>query len=359
MKKVFKLVCVLALVLAAGCSSKGNSDFDPIEAYGCDVLNVYNWGEYIGEDVLYNFENKYNVKVNYSMFDSNEQMYTSLLGGNAYDILVPSDYMIERLIEEDRLQKLDHSKLTVLDLLAEGVQHLPYDPDNTYSVPYFWGSVGIIYNKNIVDPAKIEKMGWDILKDTEYAGNIFMYDSERDSFMVALKALGYSMNTENEDEIEEAYQWLLELHQTMKPGYVTDEVNDAMINEEKAMAVVYSGAAAYIISENENMAYYSPDQGTNIWSDAMVIPANANCAALAHEFINFSLSYDSAKDSSLTVGYTSANQEVLDDLSKQGGEYEGNEAYLPRAGYEKDEVFEHNEVLKKKLSELWIKIKVS
>ncbi len=359
MNKGFKILAAGLLLLSAGCSSNGStSDVDPIETYGCDVINVYNWGEYIGEDVVSNFEKTYNVRVNYSMFDSNEEMYTTLLGGNAYDILVPSDYMIERLIEEDMLQPLDKDKITVWDDLAEGVLNKPYDPDNTYSVPYFWGSVGILYDTTKVDPAKVEEMGWDILRDTEYAGDIFMYDSERDSFMVALKALGYSMNTENDAEIEEAYQWLLELHQTMDPAYVTDEVNDAMINSEKALAVVYSGAATYIISENPDMAYYEPKQGTNLWNDAMVIPTNANCPALAHEFINFALSHESMMDSSLTVGYTSSIQSVLDELGSEGGDFYGNEAYSPRTGYELDEVFTHNEVLKRKLSELWIRVKV-
>lgn len=360
MKKLLKFVlCGLMVFSAAGCGSKKSSDVDPIAVYGCDVLNVYNWGEYIGEDVISNFEDAYNVRVNYSMFDSNEEMYTTLLGGNAYDILIPSDYMIERLIQENLLQPLDKDKITIFDDLSEGVLNKPYDPDNTYSVPYFWGTVGILYDTTKVDAAKVESMGWDILRDTEYAGDIFMYDSERDSFMVAFKALGYSMNAESDEEIEEAYQWLLELHKTMNPSYVTDEVNDAMINAEKALAVVYSGAAAYIISENPDMAYYEPSQGTNVWTDAMVIPANAKCPALAHEFINFALSYDSMVDSTLTVGYTSSIQSVVDDMGSAGGDFEGNEAYFPRSGYEKDEVFTHNEVLKRKLSELWIKIKMS
>ncbi|MCF0109723.1 MAG: ABC transporter substrate-binding protein [Erysipelotrichaceae bacterium] len=364
MKKIIKLILVGAVLLASGCSAKetttATSDKkDAQEMYGCNVINVYNWGEYIGEDVISNFEEEYNARVNYSLFDSNEEMYTTLLGGNAYDILVPSDYMIERLIQEDMIQPLDKEALSVMDKLDPTVVGLPYDPENTYSVPYFWGSVGIVYNKNLVTKEELDEKGWNILKDTKYAGNIYMYDSERDSFMVALKALGYSMNTEDEAEIQEAYEWLVELHQTMNPGYLTDEVNDAMINEERAMAVVYSGAAAYIMSENENMGYYEPLQGTNIWTDGFVIPSNAKCPGLAHEFINFALSDESMEDSSITVGYTSANKAVADKMVSEGEYFEGNSAYTPRSGYEKDEVFKHNEVLKKKLSELWIKVKVN
>ena len=362
MKKIVLLLSVLALSLTlGGCQSSEKSDFDPVAVYGCDTINVYNWGEYIGEDVIYNFEKDFNAKVNYSLFDSNEIMYTKLIGGNQYDVLVPSDYMIERLIAENALQPLDQTILTNLNVLDERVISLrdAYDDGGVYSVPYFWGSVGLLYNKNIVSEEEIDELGWDILKDTKYAGQIFMYDSERDSFMVALKALGYSMNTENEDEINEAYEWLMAVQQTMDPAYVTDEVNDAMINEEKAIAVVYSGAAAYIMSENENMAFAMPKQGTNVWSDAMVIPADAKCPGLANEFINYMISYDSAMDSSVTVGYTSSNKQVLEELTAEDGYYANNGAYLPDISNPKNEVFKHNEVLKKKLSELWIKVKVS
>ena len=286
-------------------------------------------------------------------------MYTKLQGGDSYDVLVPSDYMIERLINEDMLQELDHSKLPNLANLADGVKNLDYDPDNTYSAPYFWGTVGIVYNHNNVDPAKVEAEGWDILLDTEYAGHIYMYDSERDAFMTALKALGYSMNTESEDEINAAYEWLLQLNNTMQPVYVTDEVIDGMANGNKDIAVVYSGDATYILDQNPDMSYWMPTEGTNLWSDAMVIPKNAENPALAHEFINYVLTYDASYSNSEYVGYASSNQEVLDALSGPGGTYENNEAYLPRSGYEKDEVFHDNETIRRMLSELWIKVKAT
>ena len=284
-------------------------------------------------------------------------MYTKLQAGDSYDILVPSDYMIERLIKENALQELDLELIPNISNLAEQVRNMPYDPENTYSVPYFWGSVGIVYNKNNVDQADLEAEGWNILKDTKYAGKIYMYDSERDAFMVAFKALGYSMNTQNEDEIQAAYQWLMEQRQTMDPIYVIDEVIDGMMNGNKDMAVVYSGDAATILSENEDMGFFMPTEGTNMWSDCMVIPANAENPKLAHEFINYILSYDASLDNSETVGYASSNQEVLDELSGEGGLFEGNEAYLPRDGYDKDEVFNDNQVLKERLTELWIKVK--
>lgn len=357
MKKVVA-VLLTAMLLLTGCGGGGAaSGEDAVEKYGSDTLKVYNWGEYIGENVISNFEKEFGVKVVYEVFDSNEMMYTKLQAGDSYDVLVPSDYMIERLIKEDMVQELDLSLIPNISNLADGVKNLPYDPDNTYSVPYFWGSVGIVYNQNNVDLADLEAEGYSILKDTKYAGKIYMYDSERDSFMVAFKALGYSMNTQNEDEIQAAYEWLLEQRQTMDPAYVADEVIDGMINGNKDMAVVYSGDAATILAENDDMRFFMPNEGTNLWSDAMVIPANAENPKLAHEFINYILSYDASLDNSETVGYASSNQEVLDELSSEGGYFEGNEAYLPRDGYDKDEVFEDNQVLKERLTQLWIKVK--
>lgn len=357
MKRLIAVV-VTAMLLLTGCGGNGSAGSeDAVEKYGSDTLKVYNWGEYIGENVISDFQKEFGVKVIYEVFDSNEMMYTKLQAGDAYDVLVPSDYMIERLMKENMIQKLDLSLIPNISNLANGVKNLPYDPDNAYSVPYFWGSVGIVYNQNNVDLADLEAEGYNILKDTKYKGRIYMYDSERDSFMVAFKALGYSMNTQDEQEIQAAYEWLLEQRKTMDPAYVADEVIDGMINGNKDMAVVYSGDAATILTENEDMRFYLPKEGTNLWSDAMVIPTNAENPKLAHEFINYILTYDASYDNSETVGYASPNQEVLDALSGEGGYFEGNEAYLPREGYAQDEVFEDNQILKEQLTQLWIKVK--
>ncbi|MGM9916329.1 extracellular solute-binding protein [Anaerotignum sp.] len=353
------LAGIIALSVLGIIGFGGNSEMDAVAKYGSDTLKLYNWGEYMGEDLISNFEKEFGVKVITEYFDSNEMMYTKLQAGDSYDVLVPSDYMIQRMMNDGMLQELDHSLLPNLSELAEGVQNLPYDPDNSYSVPYFWGSVGIVYNHNNVDPAVVEAQGYEILRNTDYKGRIYVYDSERDSFMMALKALGYSMNTENEAEIQEAYEWLLDMNNTMAPIYVTDEVIDGMINGSKDIAVVYSGDATTILEENEDMSFWMPKEGTNLWSDAMVIPANAENPLLAHEFINYVLTYEASMSNSEYVGYTSSNQEVLDELSGEDGLYAENEAYVPRAGYEKDEVFEDNPVLKKTLAELWIKVKAA
>lgn len=340
-------------------AKKSTNPEDAIALYGSDTLKVYNWGEYIDPEVNTAFEEQFGVKVIYDTFDSNELMYTKLQGGESYDVLVPSDYMIERLIQEDKLQPLDTHVITNVTSLAEGVKGLSYDPDNTYSVPYYWGTVGIVYNKNKVSLEDLEKEGYNILKDEKYKGQLYLYDSERDSFMIALKALGYSMNTEDEQELQEAYAWLREVVQTMDPEIVTDEVIDAMINGNKDMAIVYSGDAAYILSENEDMGYFMPAEGTNLWSDAMVIPANAKNPKLANEYINFILDYESSMANSLFVGYASSNGEVLETLSGIDGDFEGNDAYLPRVGYEHDEIFAYNDKTKKIISDLWTKVKIA
>ena len=350
-------IIIAATLLIASLSACGGSSSDAVEKYGSDTLKLYIWGEYLGQNVISDFEKQYGVKVIIEYFDSNEMMYTKLLAGDSYDILVPSDYMIERLINKDMLQELDHSLITGLENIAEGVQNLVFDPDNTFSVPYLWGSVGLVYNTKTVDPAEIAEQGYSILKNTDYKGRIYFYDSERDAFMVALKALGYSMNTDNEDEINEAYEWLIEMNDTMSPIYVTDEVIDGMMSGIKDIGIVYSGDATVILDENEDMDFITPSEGTNIWCDSMVIPANAKNPLLAHEFISFMLTYDAAYDNSETVGYASNNQQVLDEMSSDEGMYADNTAYLPRNGYEKDEVFRDNIVLQKKLSELWIKVK--
>ena len=205
------VLCAAAVGICAVNFGGGSSD-RPFEG---QTLHIYNWGEYTGENIIGDFEEETGATVVMENFDSNEQMYIKVANGESYDLLVPSDYMIQRLIEEDLLQKLDKSKLTCMDKLADAVKGLPYDPNNDYSVPYFWGTVGIVYDKTKVDIKDLEKEGFNIFLDTKYKGDIYLYDSERDSFMMALKALGYSMNTSNDKELNEAYEWLVKCVETM------------------------------------------------------------------------------------------------------------------------------------------------
>ncbi|OUN37715.1 ABC transporter substrate-binding protein [Massilimicrobiota sp. An80] len=354
MKKLLtSLLAVATMFTLTACGGDSNAD----KPYAGQELHLYNWGEYMGENFISGFEDLTGATVVVDYFDSNEAMYIKVANGEPYDILVPSDYMIERLIQEDLIQKLDKDKITCMDELVDAVKGLPYDPNNDYSIPYFWGTVGIVYDKTKVSEADLEKEGYNIFLDTKYKGDIYLYDSERDSFMMALKALGYSMNTKDEKELEEAYNWLVKCVETMEPEIVTDEIIDNMAQGRKALGLIYSGDAAYVMSENENMGFYMPETGTNLWSDAMVIPKNAENVELAHEFINYACSYEAAMDNSSFVGYTSANQEVMDELAN--GDYEGINAYVPRTGNDKDEVFEYDEATRKIISDYFSKVKIA
>ena len=352
------VLAILGGTVGAGIAQNRKSDA-AVEKYGSNVLKLYLPGEYLGENVISDFEKQFGVRVIVENFDSNEMMYTKLMAGDRYDVVIPSDYMIERLLKEDYLQPLDQSLIPNMENMDDAVRGMSYDPDNTWSIPYFWGSVGLVYNHENVDPAVVEAEGWEILRNTDYAGHIYIYDSERDSFMMAFKALGYSMNTDDPDEINDAYEWLLQMNNTMSPVYVTDEVIDGMMNGYKDIAVVYSGDAAVVLDENEDMSFYMPSQGTNIWCDAMVIPQNAENPKLAHEFINYMLTYEAAFDNTETVGYTSPNAEVFEEMTSSEDLYAENAAYLPRSGYENDELFHDNQILMRELSRLWIKVKAA
>ncbi len=330
------------------------------QPYAGQTLHVYNWGEYTGENIISGFEELTGAKVIMDNFDSNEQMYIKVANGDAYDVLVPSDYMIQRMMQEKMLQKLEpETRKECLSELTDAIKGLPYDPKNEYSIPYFWGTVGIVYDKTKVSKEDLENEGWNIFLDQKYKSDIYLYDSERDSFMMALKALGYSMNTTSEEELNQAYNWLVNCVQTMDPEIVTDEIIDNMAQARKALGLIYSGDAAYVMTENDKMGFYMPKSGTNLWSDAMVIPKNAKNPKLANEFVRYITSYDAAMDNSSYVGYTSPNKEVMEELGGKGGDYDGINAYTPRSGYDKDEVFQYDEATRKIIADLWSRVKVA
>mgnify|MGYP002765297589 FL=1 len=358
--KPWKWAVVGVVVVGLVASLFGLNKSAGSQPYAGQTLHVYNWGEYTGENIISGFEELTGAKVIMDNFDSNEQMYIKVANGDAYDVLVPSDYMIQRMMQEKMLQKLEpETRKECLGELVDAIKGLPYDPKNEYSIPYFWGTVGIVYDKTKVSEEDLEKDGWDIFLDQKFKGDIYLYDSERDSFMMALKALGYSMNTTSQDELNAAYNWLVQCVQTMDPEIVTDEIIDNMAQARKALGLIYSGDAAYVMSENENMGFYMPKSGTNLWSDAMVIPKNAKNPKLANEFIRYITSYDAAMDNSSYVGYTSPNKEVTEELGGKGGDYDGINAYTPRAGYDKDEVFQYDETTRKIIADLWSRVKVA
>ena len=358
--KPWKWAVVGVVVVGLVASLFGLNKSAGSQPYAGQTLHVYNWGEYTGENIISGFEELTGAKVIMDNFDSNEQMYIKVANGDAYDVLVPSDYMIQRMMQEKMLQKLEpETRKECLGELVDAIKGLPYDPKNEYSIPYFWGTVGIVYDKTKVSEEDLEKDGWDIFLDQKFKGDIYLYDSERDSFMMALKALGYSMNTTSQDELNAAYNWLIQCVQTMDPEIVTDEIIDNMAQARKALGLIYSGDAAYVMSENENMGFYMPTSGTNLWSDAMVIPKNAKNPKLANEFIRYITSYDAAMDNSSYVGYTSPNKEVTEELGGEGGDYDGINAYTPRSGYDKDEVFQYDEATRKIIADLWSRVKVA
>ena len=347
--------CVLAVVLLVFGMNREMST----APYAGQTLRIYMPGEYIGENVVPDFEELTGATVIMENFDSNEQMYIKVANGEAYDILIPSDYMIQRLMDEDYLQPIDVTELDYYEDLDEAVKGPAFDPNDEYSVSYFWGTVGIVYDKTKVSEEDLQEQGYGIFLNEKYKGDIYLYDSERDSFMMALKNLGYSMNTESEEELQDAYEWLVKCVETMEPEIVTDEIIDNMAQGRKALGLCYSGDATYIMYENEDMGFYMPEEGTNVWYDSMVIPKNAENVDLAYEFIDFISSYDYAYDNSSYVGYTSPNAAVAEALAAEGGDYEGINAYVPRVGYENDEVFFYNEETRKIIANMWSKVKIA
>lgn len=344
--KIVKIVLTSCLLLSVAWSIS--------TGVGKRTLRVYNWGQYIDKTVISSFEEEYDCRVIYETFDSNEIMYTKYMSGNSYDIMVPSEYMIERMIKEDLLQPLDKSLIPNFSNINEGIIGQSFDPSNNYWVPYFCGNVGILYDKTVVDEDDL-KEGWNILRNQKYKDQIYMYDSERDSFMVALKALGYSMNTTIEREINEAYNWLLDQRSEMNPVYVGDESIDTMISGVKAMAIMYSGDATTVMSENSNMGYYLPDEGTNYWFDGFVISKECKQTKLANQFINYMIDDNNAYKNTVEVGYLTANVNAANKAAQEI--YKGISAYKIRTE-QKDEIFAYqsNEV-KEKYNSRWTKVK--
>lgn len=273
-RRYLVLLSLLIPLLFAGCSSPST----------IETINVYNWGDYIDPSVIERFTQETGIKVNYETFDTNEAMYTKLKSGAVdYDVVFPSDYMIEKLISEDMLLPLNKANIPNFKYIESQFQDLAFDPKCNYSVPYMWGTVGILYNTTMVDEP-VES--WDILWNEKYKDSIIMQNSVRDTFAVALKRLGYSLNTTNAAEVEAAMQILIE-QKSLVSAYVIDEVKDKMIGNEAALAVIYSGEALYTKDLNEHLEYIVPKEGSNVWVDAMCIPKTSKHEEAAEKFINF------------------------------------------------------------------------
>lgn len=287
MKKIFSHL----VMLAAACSMFVFPLCSSSRAQGPVTINVYNWGQYIsdGTDGSMNINEAFTaatgIEVNYLTYDSNETMYTKLkTGGSSYDVIIPSDYMIARLIDEGMLAPLNFDNIPNYAYIDESYKNTAYDPDNLYSVPYTWGSVGVIYNTKYVDPADIGS--WDLLWNEKYAGKILMFDNPRDAFGIAEALLGYSFNTENEEELRAAADKLAEQHPLVQQ-YVMDQIFYAMEHEEAWVAPYYAGDYLLMAEENENLGFYFPEEGFNMFIDAMCIPASSDNKEAAEAYINF------------------------------------------------------------------------
>lgn len=356
MKKICFLVSVIVLfcLVFSGCTQqKENSDIV--------TLNVYNWGEYIDDEILdvnQLFEDETGIKINYKTFDSNESMYTLLSSGAAeYDVVFPSDYMVGKMIDEGLLAELDFSNIPNYQYIDETYKGLEYDPENKYSVPYTWGTVGIFYNKKYVDPTDLAD-GWGLLWNEKYKNRIYMFDNPRDSFAIALKKLGYSMNTENEDEIRAAYEELVKQKPIIQ-GYYMDQIFQKMINEEGWIAPYYSGDGSIMIygdDGNENIGFFSPEEGTNMFVDAMCITANTKHKKEAEQYINFLCRTDVAKANTEYIGYSTPHTaafKLLDEETINDPMF-----YPPASVLEKTEVFVTlNNAANTLQKRLWLKLK--
>jgi len=286
MKKLLALL-LCGAVCAATLTGCGSDNGDASGKTNNGKVYVYNWGEYIDPETITMFEEETGIKVIYDEYETNEIMYPKVEAGSSnYDLLCPSDYMIQKLIANDLIQEVNFDNMPNAKANI-GAQYYnqakEFDPENKYCVPYCWGTVGILYNKTMVDEPVTS---WSILWDEKYADNILMQDSVRDAFMVALKLNGYSMNTLNESELEIAKNALIE-QKPLVQAYVVDQVRDKMIGGEAALGVIYSGEAIYTQRENPDLEYVVPEEGTNVWIDGWVIPKNAQNKENAEKFIDF------------------------------------------------------------------------
>ncbi len=335
MKKT-KFIALLALMIAVtalstGCGGdKGGENGEVI---------VYNWGEYIDPDTIDMFEEETGIKVIYDEYETNEIMYPKVESGTSnYDVLCPSDYMIEKLIENDLLAEINFDNIPNKDNIGQQYydQSKSFDPENKYTVPYCFGTVGILYNKTMVDEP-IDS--WDVLWDEKYAGNILMQDSVRDAFMVSLKRLGYSMNSLDSAQLEQARDELI-AQKPLTQAYVVDQVRDKMIGDEAAIGVIYSGEAIYTQRENENLEYVVPKEGSNVWIDCWVIPKASKNKENAEAFINFMCRPDIALMNFDYITYSTPNdaaRDMIEDEAIRNSEI----AFPDLSQYENMETFKY------------------
>lgn len=345
------LVTLLCLFSLSGCSFFAGED-------GPDVLYVYNWGDYVDPETITEFEKETGIHVVLDTFDTNESMYPLVAAGaERYDVICPSDYMIQKMRENNLLQPLDYDKLpTARKYIGADFwkQSEEFDPGNKYSVPYCWGTVGIVYNRKMVhEPVD----SWSILWKDTYKNNIIMQDSARDSFMVALKRLGYSLNTTDPQQIKEARDLLI-AQKPLVQAYGIDDVKDKLVSGEAAMGVVFSGEALRMILANPDLSYVIPKEGTNLWIDSWVIPKNAEHVDNAHKFIDFMSRPDIALKNFEYLTYSTPNTAVPE--MEEDEDYKDNPVvFPPKEAYAHQETYHYlGEAGDKLYNDAWIQVKV-
>lgn len=307
MKKITVLLLALFLALPlAGCRAEETER----------TINVYNWGEYIDESILEEFEEETGIHVNYKTFASNEMLYSAIKGGgNNYDVIFPSDYMVARMQEEGMLRELDYSKIPNAANIDPRYLNPAYDPEQKYSIPYMWGTTGIIYNTTMVDEAPT---CWMDLFTTELKGQVLIFDNPRDCIGLSLKALGYSFNTTNKDEIAEAADLLIrQKEEGIVQAYVMDQIFDKMINNEAAIGTYYAGDYLTMVEENPDLAFVQPEEGSNLFVDAMCIPTCSKNYEDALAFINFMCRDDIVLRNCEETGYSSPSVTAMELMDEE------------------------------------------
>ena len=347
MRKIkFLALILISLLVLSSCKEKIKETDD--------VVYVYNWGEYMDESVLKSFEEDTGIKVIYEMFTQNEDMYMKLKeGGSNYDVIFPSDYMLEKLVEEDMVQKINTSNIPNMKNLGKEYLNMEYDPNQEYSIPYLWGTVGILYNSKLVTE-KVDS--WDILWNKKYDQKIIMMDSTRDSIGISLIRNGFSMNTRNLDELEIAKNDLIKQKPIVR-AYLVDEMKSQMVNEEAYLAPAYSGDAIDAMLENEDLRYSVPKEGTNLWFDTMAIPKNAKHVKNAEKFINYILEAENAAKIIDYIGYSSPNDEAVKLLDKEVQESEVSYPDLEKLG--NLEIFKNPSDINSVYTDIWAEVKAA
>jgi len=356
MKNLVKAIIAIAVVCAALMYLVNSLDKTSSQG-GTDILTVYNWGEYIDPALLKKFEKETGIQVIYETFDSNEAMITKVdQGGTNYDIAVPSEYTIEQMKQKDLLLPVDHSKIPNLKNIDEDFLDLDFDKKNEYSIPYFWGTVGIVYNPKMLKK-DLDFTSWDQLWDPSLKGEVLLVDSAREVMGMSLNSMNLSLNSTDSTELNKATDKLIKLSPNVK-AVIGDEVTQLMVNGDAPAALTWSGQAADMMYDNEDLTYSVPNEGSNLWFDNMVIPKTSKNVEGAHKFINFMLDPENAAQNADYVGYSTPNKAALKLLDP---EVIHDERYYPSAEVRKN-LHVYKDLGKEKIgeyNELFLKFKMS